>query len=55
MKITVRADNRAKLKENEKSDKNQELARELKKKNKWKVKVTVIPVVIGALSTVTKV
>ena len=41
-----------KLKENEKSDKYLDLARELEKL--WKLKVTMIPIVIGALTTVTK-
>ena len=48
----VSADHRVKLKENENEDKHQDLARELKKL--WDIKVTVIPIVIGALGTVTK-
>ena len=40
------------LKEGEKRDKYQELARE--EKNRWNMKVTVISIVIGALGTVTK-
>ena len=46
------ADHRVKLKESEKRDKSLDLARELKKL--WNMKVTVIPIVIGPLSTVTK-
>ena len=46
------ADLRVKLKENEKKDKYLDLARELKKT--WNMKVTFIPIVIGALGTVTK-
>ena len=41
-----------KLKESEKKDKYPNFARELKKK--WKMNVTVILIVIGALGTVTK-
>ena len=52
MDFAVPADNRAKLKESEKKDKYQNLARELKKlKN---MKVMVIPIITGALGTVTK-
>ena len=40
------------MKESEKNDKYLDLARELKKQ--WNMKVTVIPIVIGALGTVTK-
>ena len=40
-----------KMKESENRDKYQHLARELKKKT---MKVTVIPIVIGALGTITK-
>ena len=40
------------MKENEKKDNDFDLARKLK--NLWHIKVTVIPIVIGALSTVTK-
>ena len=46
------ADRRVKLKECEKNDKYQNLAREMKKL--YNMKVTVIPIVIGALGTVTK-
>ena len=46
------ADHKVKLKEREKKNKCMDLARELKKL--WNVKVTVIPIVTGALGTVTK-
>ena len=52
MDFAVQADNRVKLKENEKKNKHFELARESKKR--WNMKVTVIPIVIGALGTVTE-
>ena len=52
MDFAVQADHRIKLKESEKKDKYLNLARELKKL--WNMKVTVIPLVIGALGTVTK-
>ena len=48
----VNFDHRAKLKEREKRDKYLDLVREQKKL--WNMKVTVIPIVIGALGTVTK-
>ena len=50
--FTVPADYRIKLKECEKRDKYLDLARELKKL--WNMKVTIIPIVIGAFGTVTK-
>ena len=50
--FTVPADQRVKLKESEKRDKYLFLARELKKL--WNMRVTVIPIVIGAHDTVTK-
>ena len=50
--FAVPADHRIKLKECEKRDKYLDLARELKKL--WKMKVTIIPIVIGAFGTVTK-
>ena len=50
--FAVLADHRVKLKEREKRDKYLHLAGELKKL--WKVLVTVILIVIGALGTVTK-
>ena len=46
------ADHRIKLKESEKKDKYLDLAGELKKL--WNMKVTIIPIVIGAFGTVTK-
>ena len=46
------AGHRIKLKECEKRDKYLDLARELKKL--WNMKVTIIPIVIGAFGTVTK-
>ena len=50
--FAVRADHIVKVKENEKKDKYLDLARELKKL--WNMKVTFIPIVIGALGTITK-
>ena len=51
----VPANHRVKLKESENRDKHVDLARELKKKKKkWNMKVTVITIVIGALSSVIK-
>ena len=49
--VIVPADHRIKLKESEKKDKYLDLARELKKL--WNMKVTIVPIVIGALGTVT--
>ena len=51
--FAVPAEHRVKLKESEKKGKYLNLARELKKKL-WNIKVTVIPIIIGALGTVTK-
>ena len=51
--FAVPADHRIKLKEWEKKDKYQDLAREFKKKL-WSMKVTIIPIMIGAFGTVTK-
>ena len=48
----VPAHHRINLKESEKKDKYLDLARELKKL--WNMKVTIVPIVIGALGTVTK-
>ena len=48
----IPADHRLKLKESEKWDKYIDLAGELKKL--WNMQVTVIPIVIGMLGTVTK-
>ena len=50
--FAVPTDHRVKLKESEKKDKYLDLARELKKLRN--IKVTFIPIVIGALGTVTK-
>ena len=50
--FAVPADHRIKLKECEKRDKYLDLARELKKL--WSMKVTIIPIVIGAFGMVTK-
>ena len=50
--LTVSADHRVKRKEHEKKGKYLDLARELQKL--WKMKVTILPIVIGALGTVTK-
>ena len=50
--FAVPADYGIKLKECEKRNKYLELARELK--NLWNMKVTIIPMVIGAFGTVTK-
>ena len=50
--FAVPADHRVKLKESEKKDKYLDLARELSKL--WNVRVTVTPIVIYALDTVTK-
>ena len=52
MDFAVPADHRVKLKENEKKHNYLDLDRELKKI--WNTKVTVIRIVIGALSIVTK-
>ena len=52
MDFAVPTDHRIKLKECEKKDKYLDHARELKKL--WNMKVTIIPIVIGALGTVTK-
>ena len=50
--MAVPADHRINLKESEKKDKYLDLARELKKL--WNMKVTIMPIVIGALGTITK-
>ena len=50
--FAVPADHRINLKESEKKDKYLDLARELKKL--WNIKVTIVPIVIGALGTVSK-
>ena len=50
--FAVPADHRINLKKSEKKDTYFDLARELKKL--WKMKVTIVPIVIGALGTVSK-
>ena len=50
MDFAVPADHRIKLKESKKKDKYLDFARELKKL--WNMKVTIIPIVIGAFGTV---
>ena len=50
--FAVQADHRVKFKECEKKDKYLDLAGELKKL--WNMKVTFIPIILGALGTVTK-
>ena len=50
--FAVPADPRVNLKENEKKDKYHDLARELKKL--WNMKVTIVPIALGALGTITK-
>ena len=50
--FAVPADHRIYLKESEKKDKYLDLATELKKL--WNMKVTIVPIVIGALGTITK-
>ena len=52
MDFAVLADPRAKIKENENRDKYLDVGREIKKK--WNMKVTVIPIVIGAHQTIAK-
>ena len=50
--FAVPADHRISLKESEKKDKYFDLAREVKKL--WNMKVTIVPIVIGAFDTITK-
>ena len=50
--IAVPADHRINLKECANKDKYLDLARELKKQ--WNMKVTIVPIVIGELGTITK-
>ena len=50
--FAVPADHKINLKESEKKDKYLDLARELKKL--WNMKVTIVPIVIGASGTITK-
>ena len=52
MDFAVPADHRKNLKESENKDKYLDLARELKKLGN--MKVTIVPIVIGALGTITK-
>ena len=52
MDFAVKADHRLKLKESEKKDKHLDLTSELKKQ--LNMKVTFIPIVIGALGIVTE-
>ena len=51
--FAVPADHWIKLKECERKDEYLDLARELKK-TLWNMKVTIIPIVVGAFGTVTK-
>ena len=50
--FAVPTDHKINLKECEKTDKYLDLARELK--NLWNMKVTIVPIVIGTLDTITK-
>ena len=50
--FAVLADHRINLKQSGKKDKYLDLARELKKL--WNMKVTIVPIVIGVLGTITK-
>ena len=50
--FAIPADHRINLKECEKKDKYFDLARELKKL--WNMKVTIVPIVIGAFGTITE-
>ena len=50
--LAVPADHRIIPKESEKKDKYLDLAKELKKQ--WNMKVSIVPIVIGALGTITK-
>ena len=50
--FAVSGDHRINLKKSEKKDMYLDLARELKKL--WNMKVTIVPIVIGALGTITK-
>ena len=51
-RFAVPVDHRINLKESEKKDKYLDLTRELKKL--WNMKVTIVPIVIGAFGTITK-
>ena len=50
--FAIPADHRINLKKSEKKDKYFDLPRELKKL--WKMKVMIVPIVIGALGTITE-
>ena len=50
--FAIAADHRINMKESEKKDNYLDLARGLKKL--WNMKVTIVPIVIGALGTITK-
>ena len=52
MDFALPADHRVKFKESGNKDKYLDLARELKKQ--WNMKVTVIPIIVGAPDTITK-
>ena len=52
LRILLSRQTRVKIKESEKKDNYQDLAWE--RKNQWNMKVMVIPVVIGAMGTITK-
>ena len=52
MSFAVSVDSKMKVKENEKLDKYLDLARELKKL--WNKKVTVIPIIVRVIETVSK-
>ena len=54
MDFAIPADQRVKLKENEKKDKHLDLTGELKTNKLWNMKVMVIPIVICALGAITK-
>ena len=53
MDLAVPDDHKVELKESKKKDKYLDLPRDLKKKL-WNMKMTVLPIVIGALGTVNK-
>ena len=50
IEFAILADHRVKMKESKKIDKYLDLARELKRP--WNMKVTVVPIIVGALGTV---
>ena len=52
MDLAILADNKVRIKESEKKDKYQDLARELK--ILWNIKVMLISIVIDALGTISK-